>query len=286
MRRALVTGAGSFIGAAFRARVAAFPGAYEADALSLRGNGWRDMDFSGYDSIIHAAGLAHVRYRESMGERYMAVNRDLAVETAQKAKADGCGHFIFLSSMIVYGPAARAGKTRRIGPDTPAAPENAYGKSKLLAEEGIRALADETFRVAILRLPTVYGKGCKGSYATLSRWAGKLPVFPDISGARSVLYAENLAELLRLIIDDRAEGTFFPQNAECASAAELMGAIARARGEKIRFTRLFNPALRLLGGHPFLRKAFGGMAYEPGMSAYPRNYRIVDFFESIRRTEE
>jgi nucleoside-diphosphate-sugar epimerase len=31
------------------------------------------------------------------------VNRDLAYETAQKAKGDGVEQFIFLSSMSVYG---------------------------------------------------------------------------------------------------------------------------------------------------------------------------------------
>lgn len=286
MRRVLVTGTGSFIGGAFRARAALFPGEYEVDVLSLRGEEWRGADFSRYDAVLHVAGLAHVKYDDALRETYMAVNRDLAVRTAEKAKADGCGQFLFLSSMIVYGPPARAGHTRIVGPDTAPAPENAYGESKLQAERGILALADDGFRVAILRLPTVYGKGCRGNYATLSQWAGKLPAFPDIPGARSVLYIENLAEFIRLLIDDRAAGTFFPQNAEYSSATLLMREIARVRGERIAFTRLFNPVLRLLGTSTLLRKAFGGIAYQASMSAYPREYRVVEFSESIRRTEE
>ncbi len=286
MRRVLVTGAGSFIGEAFRARAALFPGEYGVDAVSLRGEDWHAADFSRYDSVLHVAGLAHVKYNDSMRERYMAVNRDLAVAAARKAKSDGCGHFLFLSSMIVYGPPARAGKTRIVRPDTPPAPENAYGESKLEAEKGVLALADEGFRVAILRLPTVYGKGCRGNYRTLSAWAGKLPVFPDIPGARSVLYVENLAEFIRLLVDDRAAGYFYPQNAEFSTATDLMREIARVRGEKIAFTPFFNPVLRLLGASTLVRKAFGGIAYDEAMSAYPRDYRIVGFPESIRRTEE
>lgn len=285
MRRVLVTGTGSFIGGAFCARAALFPNDYEVEAISLRGEAWRAADLSRYDAVLHVAGLAHVKYNDSMRERYMAVNRDLAVAAAQKAKADGCGHFLFLSSMIVYGPPARAGKTRLIGPDAKPAPENAYGESKLAAERGILSLADENFKVAILRLPTVYGKGCKGNYATLSEWAGKLPVFPNISGARSVIYIENLAEFIRLLIDDRAAGYFYPQDAEYASATELMREIAKSRGEKIAFTRLFNPVLRFLGASTFVRKAFGGIAYEKSMSAYPRDYRVAGLSESIRRTE-
>lgn len=286
MRRVLVTGAGSFIGGAFRARMARFSGQYEVDAVSLRGDNWRALDFSAYDAVLHAAGIAHVKYRDGLRDEYMAVNRDLTVAVAEKAKADGCGQFLFLSSMIVYGPAAPAGRTRVVGPDTPPAPENAYGESKLQAERGILALADDHFRVAVLRLPTVYGKGCKGNYKTLSHWAGKLPLFPDCAGARSVLYVENLAEFIRLLVDDRAAGYFYPQNARYASAVDFMREIARARGEKIRFPRLFNPVLRLLGGAAFLRRALGGIAYEGAMSAYPRDYRVADFSESIRRTEE
>jgi UDP-glucose 4-epimerase len=256
------------------------------DAISLRGEDWRGRDFSAYDAVLHAAGLAHVAYQDELRDQYMAVNRDLAVAVAEKAKADGCGQFLFLSSMIVYGPAAPAGRTRFVGPDTPTAPENAYGESKLQAERGILALADENFRVAVLRLPTVYGRGCKGNYTTLSRWAKKLPVFPDCAGARSVLYVENLAEFIRLLVDDRAAGYFYPQNAAFESAAELIREIARARGERIKLTRLFNPVLRLMGKAGFLRRALGGIAYEMAMSAYPRAYRVADFSESIRRTEE
>ncbi len=281
-----MTGTGSFIGAAFRAHVLQFPDEYQVDAISLRGDAWRTTDFSNYDAVLHVAGLAHVKYNSAMREAYMSVNRDLAFAAAKKAKADGCRHFLFLSSMIVYGAPARAGHSRIVGPDTPPAPENAYGESKLLAEHDILTLADDRFRVAILRLPTVYGKGCRGNYATLSEWAGKLPFFPDMPGARSVLYVENLAEFIRLLIDDRTAGYFYPQDAEQVCATDLMREIARVRGEKIRFTRLFNPFLRFLGTSTLIRKAFGGIAYEQAMSAYPRDYRVVGFSESIRRTEE
>lgn len=285
MRSVLITGSGSFIGEAVRQRLALFPGKYEVDAISLRGDAWRAVDFSRYDSILHVAGLAHVKYNEHMRSQYMAINRDLAVAAAQKAKADGCGHFLFLSSIIIYGPPARAGHTRLISADTAPAPENAYGESKRAAEIGIAACADAGFQVAILRLPTVYGKGCRGNYATLSRWAGKVPVFPDIAGQRSMLYIENLAELIRLMVDDRAAGWFFPQNEAYSSATELMREIAKVRGKKIFFPRLFNPALRLFGGSAFIRKAFGGIAYDAALSAYPRAYQIIGLSESIRRTE-
>ncbi|MGI6238593.1 MAG: NAD-dependent epimerase/dehydratase family protein, partial [Christensenellales bacterium] len=180
MYRILVTGKSSFIGRAFQARCADFPDRYRVDAISLRGSAWRAADFSGYDAVVHAAGIAHVRARDAMEGAYMAVNRDLAVDVAQKAKAAGVSQFLFLSSMLVYGSPAPAGKSRVIDARTAPAPENAYARSKLFAEEGIRALEGDGFRAAILRPPMVYGKGCRGNYQTLAIWARRLPLFPNI----------------------------------------------------------------------------------------------------------
>ncbi|MGI6239612.1 MAG: NAD-dependent epimerase, partial [Christensenellales bacterium] len=147
-------------------------------------------------------------------------------------------------------------------------------------------LEGDGFRAAILRPPMVYGKGCRGNYQTLAIWARRLPLFPNIEGARSVIYVEHLAELMRLIIEDGAAGVFCPQNAECASATILLREIARVHARRIAFTRAFNPLIRALGAQPLLRRAFGGLEYDRALSDYPRDYRVCGFSESIIRTEE
>jgi nucleoside-diphosphate-sugar epimerase len=52
--------------------------------------------------------------------------------------------------------------------DTPLNPNSAYGKSKIEAEELINKLEDNSFTVATLRPPMVYGKGCRGNYPRLA----------------------------------------------------------------------------------------------------------------------
>lgn len=55
-------------------------------------------------------------------------------------------------------------------------PKSNYGKSKLLADIEIEKIADEPFKVAILRPPIVYRNGCKGNYQRLKKLALKTPL--------------------------------------------------------------------------------------------------------------
>jgi UDP-glucose 4-epimerase len=219
-------------------------------------------------------------------ELYFRVNRDLTIEAAKKAKAEGVRQFIFMSSLIVYGDSSPIGKEKVIRKDTIPAPANFYGESKLQAEEGIRYLNSENFAVVILRPPMIYGKGSKGNYPALSKYARKLPFFPNIANQRSVLHIDNLCEFIRLLIDNNEKGMFFPQNYEYVSTSEIVASIARAHGKKIRLTRFFNPAIRLSGHFlGVVNKAFGNMVCEKSMSEYRFDYRVCDFEESITRTE-
>ena len=281
----VITGGSGFVAGALRARLEEFPERYRVRAVSLRDAAWRREGFAGCDCVVHTAGIAHVTESPSMAEDYFRVNRDLTLETARRARADGVKQFIFLSSAIVYGDAAPAGVRRVIGPDTPVQPSGAYGRSKLEAEQGLRTLEGEGFRVAVVRPPMVYGKGCKGNYNALSAMARKLPAFPRFENRRSVLYVENLAECLRLLIDGGAGGLYFPQDARVVSTAQIVAQIARARGRRIALLRGLNPLVRLLGRRGMARRAFGDLVYDPAMSTLPEGYRRFDFESSIRRTE-
>ena len=97
----LITGAHSFIGNAVRARLEGDP-AVEAGMASVRDGAWREIDFSRYDCVLHAAGIAHVRADGSLDAQYNAVNHRLTADLAARAKASGVGQFIFLSSIIVF----------------------------------------------------------------------------------------------------------------------------------------------------------------------------------------
>lgn len=261
MKHILVTGKSSFIAGHFARHMEKYSGEYSVELVSVRGDSWKNIDFSKYDAVIHAAGIAHVGYKDEMRDEYMKVNRDLTLDIARAAKAAGVKQFVFLSSIIIYGPAAKAGQTRYISATTKPAPENAYGESKLLAENGLKSLSDGDFSVAILRLPMVYGDGCKGNYATLSKYADLLPIFPALCGYRSAVSVENLAEKLRICIKKQLSGTFFPQDAEYATTPGMLKAIRAARGKKTCTTGLFNWAIRIFANIGPVRRIFGGIAY-------------------------
>jgi len=283
VRSVLIAGEGSFIGTAVGKRLAEFPGGYSATAIDMRGDSWRAFDFAGFDSVVHVAGIAHVSPKPAMRALYEAVNRDLAIETAARAKGAGVRQFIFLSSGIVFGNAAPAGRDFEISPDTVPAPSNAYGQSKLDAENGIRALEGDSFHAAILRPMMVFGSGCRGNYTQLARFADRFPLFPDFPNRRGTVYIEHLAELIRLLIDRGCGGTFHAQDA-VVSTSDFVRAIARARGKNMAFPRCLNPLLRLFGRVGVVRRAFGGFCYREDM-ACGLPYQALSFAECVRRTE-
>lgn len=289
MKKILITGANSYIGTSFATYLSKWPEEYQVDTVDMIDGSWREKDFSGYDTVYHVAGIAHSdsgKISEEKKALYYAVNTDLTVETAQKAKNDGVKQFIFMSSAIVYGDSAPIGKKKVITKDTPVSPANCYGDSKVQAENGLRLLEDSNFKVVILRPPMIYGKNSKGNYPVLSKLAHKLPLFPYIENSRSMLYIENLMEFVRLMIENEEHGIFWPQNAEYSNTSEMVRMIAAASGKKIVLVRGFSWAVKFLGMFTGLvNKAFGNLTYEQGMSGYPQNYRICNLLESIERTE-
>ncbi len=285
MKKILITGANSYIGTSLETWLGKYPDKYYVDTVSTRDDSWKKKSFSEFDVVFHVAGIAHVSSDPKMEDLYYKVNRDLTIETAKKAKAEGVKQFIFMSSIIVYGDSSS--NKRVIDRDTVPTPSNFYGNSKLQAEEGIRGFESDDFNIVILRPPMIYGKGSKGNYPKLAKAAQKLPLFPDIDNERSMLHIDNLCEFIKLMIDNEESGLFFPQNEEYVKTSELVKTIAEVHGKKIWMTRLFNQVLRLMFGIGIVNKVFGNLVYEKSMSDYDKaNYRIRLFKESIIATEK
>ncbi len=291
MKKILITGANSYIGMSFEKYIKEnYPNDYVVDTVDMIDGSWREKSFAGYDSVFHVAGIAHSDNGKISAEKeklYYAVNTDLTIETAMKVKADGVNQFVFMSSAIVYGDSAPIGKSKVITRDTSVSPANCYGDSKVQAENGIRPLNDDNFKVVILRPPMIYGKGSKGNYPLLAKIALKMPLFPYIKNERSMLYVENLCEFVRLMVENDERGTFWPQNAEYSNTSELVKMIAEAHEKKVHLVKGFGWALKLMSGVTGLvNKAFGSLSYEAGMSEYRVEYRVADLKESIQRTEK
>ena len=285
MKNILITGANSYIGASFEKLCSQWPDEYSVDTMDMIDGSWKQKSFAIYDVIFHVAGIAHVSSDPKIEALYYKVNRDLTIETAQKAKSEGVKQFIFMSSIIVYGDSSSINRKRIIDRNTVPQPANFYGDSKLQAEAGILVLQDDAFNVVVLRPPMIYGKGSKGNYPKMAKMARKLPVFPDLDNQRSMLHIDNLCEFIRLMVANDEHGVFYPQNTEYVRTSEMVKLIAAAHGKNIHLVRIFNPALKLLGRKVnFVNKAFGNFVYEKSMSAYHDNYIVRNLPESIIAT--
>lgn len=289
MKKILITGANSYIGTSFEKYLKKWSDKYQVDTLDMIGNSWKKYNFSGYDSVYHVAGIAHSDNGKISREKarlYYDVNYKLTIQTAMKAKKSGVKQFIFMSSAIVYGESAPIGKMKMITKDSPVNPDNCYGNSKVIAENGLRKLEDENFKVVILRPPMIYGKGSKGNYPLMSKIARLIPVFPYVKNCRSMLYIENLCEFVRLMIENEESGTFWPQNAEYSNTSELVKMIAAQHGKRVIFIKGCTSLLLIMSKiSGIVDKAFGNLAYSQALSVYKENYRIVGLRKSIMLTE-
>lgn len=294
MKKILITGEKSYIGTYFGKWMAQSSGAYSIEFISLRDDMWKEREFSKYDIIFHVAGLAHVdvgNISTERGQMYYKINRDLTIELAKKAKECGIKQFIYMSSIIVYGDDGSIFNKKLITKDTIPRPTSFYGHSKLQAEEGIKPLSDDRFKVVIVRPPMIYGKGSKGNYPLLSKIALNFPFFPNLLNQRSMIHIENLCEFIKFLIDNEDQGIFFPQNAEYVKTADMVAMIAKAHNKKIWISGLFNWAVKLAAYMPgkvgaLTNKAFSSLIYEKSLSDYDNgNYIVLNFEDSIKKTE-
>lgn len=279
MKKLLITGAGSYIGSSFAKYLAETNAPCVADTLDMTNETWRSVDFRGYDCVLHVAGITHQKESKENALLYDRVNRDLAEETARRAKEAGVSQFIFMSSMSVYG--LDVGK---IGPDTPPAPTTRYGRSKLEAEEALDKLRDDTFRVCVLRPPMVYGKGCKGNFQKVVKLVRRFPVFPDTGNRRSMIHVDNLCSFLLLAVERGLSGLYFPQDRTYMNTADMAVWVGEALGKKTRPSRLLGLAVRLL--MPFsrtVRKAFGTLVYSD-LEAFGFEYCESEAEDAVKRS--
>lgn len=249
---------------------------------------WKSFDYSGFDAIVHVAGIVH-RPDCTDWELYKRVNADMPLKIAQKAKCQGVKQYIYFSTMGVY----KIGKELRpsiVRKNTPVVGDDGsmYGKSKLMAERALNELNDASFSIAIVRPPSVYGKGCKGGYITgFTKIARMLPVFPRAyeNVKQSFIYIDNLSECVRIIIENHLEGVFCPQDDDIPNANRLFAVICQSLGKKYRSSKLFGFLLKLLSFIPLVKKAYGGIEYERSVSDIPGfDYMVVPFEEGIKRT--
>jgi UDP-glucose 4-epimerase len=189
-----------------------------------------DLELKGVESVFHLSALVH-QMDGAPRDLYFKINVDNTIRLAEKCKEEGVSHFLFMSSVKVYGEENDEPYTET----SECHPLDDYGRSKLEAERRLQELADGNFKVAIVRTPVVYGTGVKGNVKNLIELVRKAPALPfgGIHNRRSMVYVENLCNMAAKIIDDDKEGVFLASDDRPLSTTELIEVIADALGKRV-----------------------------------------------------
>lgn len=255
----LVTGAGGFVGAPVCALLARsgwrvrgltrgspLPAGVEpALASGLDDAAGIARAVEGVDAVVHLAARVHVM-RDSAADplaEFRRVNVDGARAVLEAAAAAGARSFVLASSVKAVGEHSTTPWTE----DTPPAPPDPYGVSKLEAERmALDAGPRLGMRVAVLRFPLVYGPGVKANMLRLFDLVARGRPIPlgGVQNRRSLLYVGNAAAAVQAVLERGAEGTFFVSDGAAVSTPELVRAIGRALGREPRLLPLPQTLLR------------------------------------------
>ena len=280
MKKILILGNDGYIGSHVEAWLKQYDDLV-VSGICIKNDVWKKTSFQGYDVIVDTVGIAHIQPKKELEKLFYSINTDLTIALCEKAKESGVGQFIFLSSMNVFGDDCGI-ITSTKNPK----PSSFYGDSKLKADLKIQAMNSTSFKVASVRPPAVYGKGCKGNFPILVKYAAKLPIFPDYNQKKSMIFIDNLCEFIRLLIVNNSLGLYHPQNEKYTSTTQMVREIAKAEGNRIYFTKMFNSILYLFEKKiKTINRAFSNDAYELELSEYfDWTYCVAEFEESIRRS--
>ncbi|HET6679844.1 MAG TPA: NAD(P)-dependent oxidoreductase [Gemmatimonadaceae bacterium] len=180
----------------------------------------------GADTIMHVAGLT----RALNGREFHRVNVDGTRRLLETAAATRAARFMYVSSLAAAGPDDGRGER-----DASPRPVTVYGRSKLAAEQLVRASgADWT----ILRPPMVYGPGDRELLRVFrsARRFGIAPVFGDGTQQLVAIFAPDLAEALVVAAttDATVGGTYAVCHAERFTQRALAHAVGRAVERDVR----------------------------------------------------
>jgi dihydroflavonol-4-reductase len=188
--------------------------------------------------IVHAAGLT----RAADDRAFHAVN--VGGTEAVVAAANNVGaHLILISSQAAIGTGTRQRPSLETDPPHPI---NAYGRSKLAAEDVVRARSAAGY--TILRPCAVYGPGDR-QFLPLFRWAARglfLAATPPAT-AFTFVYVDDAVNAVLLAIDRVSEPrpdaasasrTVFIGHPQSQTADDLLRHIAAAVGRRYRPVRI------------------------------------------------
>ena len=234
MKRVLITGANSFLGDSVK-RYLENSGGYEVDTLDMLKSDWVKTSFSKYNVVINVCAIVH-RPKEKNETLYFSVNKDLAVRIAEKAKKEGVGQFVQISTNGVFGV-----ELGEMNAKTVFKPKTSYEKSKYAADCELEKMREQSFNVCIVRPPLIYGKGCKGNFPKLESFALKFSFFPSWKNERDMIYITNICDFIRFAIENGLNEICYPRDKERICVSDMIKQIASLNGKEVHLLGILNP---------------------------------------------
>lgn len=245
----LITGSNGFVGNYF---INQYKNKYEIKTFSFLKDDINSLDCGditkeskAFDVVFHLSALVHQMGGASC-EEYEKVNVTQTLQLAKKAKENGVKHFVFMSTVKVFGEETNGVYTE----NSICNPEDEYGKSKLKAELELQKLEDESFKVSIVRTPIIYGHAVKANIKNLINLVNKVSILPfgKIENKRSMVYIGNLCHLVDEIIIQNKQGIFLASDDEPLSTSRLIELIAKNLDKKIYLLKIpfFESLLKIL----------------------------------------
>ena len=222
-------------------------------------------------AVVHLAGRAHVLHEPApdAATAYQAANVVATQRLALAAARAGVQRFVLASTIKVHGEASPPGRPLRA--DDEYAPQDAYARSKVAAEQALMAACAGTSMVpVILRLPLVYGPGVRANFlALLDAVARRAPLpLRSIDNRRDLLYLGNLVTAIAALLDHPGPppGAWLIADGEAVSTPELVRRIAAALGVAPRLLPvplpLLEAAARLAGRRAELLRVASSLAVD------------------------
>lgn len=240
----MITGASGFIGSNF---IEKYKDEYNIVPVCLIENKPEDLDYTGVDTILHLAALVH-QMKGAREEKYFEVNTELTKRLATIAKEKRVRHFVFYSTVAVWGTHGYFEHEKVITLKTPVNPLTPYAKSKYNAEEVLNELKTNNFKISILRPPMVYGKDCPGNMKRLEKLVDILPVLPfgNDENKRTIVHIDKLLDETNRIIQNEKEGVSIPRDNQDVSIKNILEYIFKEKNTKRILIKLPRSGVKLL----------------------------------------